>query len=65
MEIVGSDPKDSVEPPNSAPNDPANPTKGLSRAASLNAAAAGLDFTARTVVELVLNPLLLSGLGML
>lgn len=42
---------------------PGAPTTGLSRKASLNAAAAGLDFGARTVVELLLNPLLLRGLG--
>ena len=63
MEIVGSDPKDSVQLQRGAPEPPAGQKAGLSRAASLNAAAAGLDFTARTVVELVLNPLLLSGLG--
>jgi O-antigen/teichoic acid export membrane protein len=34
-----------------------------SRRASLNALAAGLDYVARTVVELVLNPLLVRGLG--
>ncbi len=38
-------------------------SEALSKKASLNALAAGLDFLARTVVELLLNPLLLRGLG--
>jgi O-antigen/teichoic acid export membrane protein len=38
-------------------------TERLSKPASLNAVAGGLDFGVRTIVELVLNPLLLSGLG--
>lgn len=39
------------------------PTGNLTRRASLNTLASGLDFLARSVVELVLNPLLVSGLG--
>jgi O-antigen/teichoic acid export membrane protein len=39
------------------------PAGNLSRRASLNALAAGLDFVARSVVELVVNPLLVAGLG--
>lgn len=37
--------------------------RDLSRRASLNAFAAGLDYVARTLVELILNPLLVRGLG--
>lgn len=37
--------------------------QGLSRKAGLNALASGLDYGARTVVEFVLNPILVSGLG--
>jgi O-antigen/teichoic acid export membrane protein len=35
----------------------------LSRRASLNAVAAGLDYIARIIVELLVNPLLVAGLG--
>jgi O-antigen/teichoic acid export membrane protein len=35
----------------------------LNRKASLNAVAAGLDYLARSLVELILNPLLVAGLG--
>lgn len=38
-------------------------TPNLSRRASLNSLAAGLDFVARSAVELVVNPLLVAGLG--
>lgn len=38
-------------------------TPNLSRRASLNSLASGLDFIARSAVELVVNPLLLAGLG--
>ena len=62
MEIVGAEPEESSRSPSR--NDPDAARSGsLSRKASLNAAAAGLDFAARTVVELVLNPLMLRGLG--
>ncbi len=39
------------------------PTRSLTRRASLNAAASGLDYGARAVVELVVSPLVVSGLG--
>ena len=41
----------------------AKPAKSLSRKASLNAVAGGLDFVARLVVGLLLQPLLVGGLG--
>jgi O-antigen/teichoic acid export membrane protein len=37
--------------------------RDLSKRASLNAFAAGLDYAARIIVELILNPLLVRGLG--
>jgi O-antigen/teichoic acid export membrane protein len=40
-----------------------SPSPTLSRRASLNAVAAGLDYVARVIVELVLTPLLVTGLG--
>jgi len=39
------------------------PTRSLTRRASLNAAASGLDYGARAVVELIVSPLVVSGLG--
>jgi O-antigen/teichoic acid export membrane protein len=42
---------------------PGRPTGNLSRRASLNTLAAGLDYAARSLVELVLTPLLVAGLG--
>ena len=45
-----------------APTAPA-PTRSLTRRASLNAVASGLDYGARAVVELVISPLVVSGLG--
>lgn len=42
---------------------PNRPAGNLSRHAWLNSLAAGLDFVARSAVELVLNPLLVAGLG--
>jgi O-antigen/teichoic acid export membrane protein len=42
---------------------PRRPAGNLSRRASLNALAAGLDYVARSAVELVVNPLLVAGLG--
>ena len=39
------------------------PTRNLSRRASLNAAASGLDYGARAAVELVVSPLVVAGLG--
>ena len=44
---------------------PATPaaTRNLTRRASLNAVASGLDYGARAVVELVVSPLIVSGLG--
>jgi O-antigen/teichoic acid export membrane protein len=39
------------------------PTGNLSRRASLNTLASGLDYAARSAVELVLTPLLVAGLG--
>jgi O-antigen/teichoic acid export membrane protein len=39
------------------------PTRSLTRRASLNAVASGLDFGARAVVELVVSPLIVGGLG--
>ena len=62
MEIVGTEPEESSRSPSGSDLDAAR-SGNLSRKASLNAAAAGLDFAARTVVELVLNPLMLRGLG--
>ena len=62
MEILGTEPEPSSRSPN-GDDDQAPQGTGLSRRASLNAAAAGLDFGARTVIELVLNPLMLHGLG--
>lgn len=60
MEIVGTEPEESSR---SGDDLGSGRTQGLSRKASLNAVAAGLDFVARTIVELILNPLLLRGLG--
>ena len=62
MEILGTEPEPSSRSAN-GDDDQAPQGTGLSRRASLNAAAAGLDFGARTVIELVLNPLMLHGLG--
>jgi O-antigen/teichoic acid export membrane protein len=39
------------------------PTRSLTRRASLNAVASGLDYGARALVELVVSPLVVSGLG--
>jgi O-antigen/teichoic acid export membrane protein len=40
-----------------------SPTRNLTRRASLNAVASGLDYGARALVELVVSPLVVSGLG--
>jgi O-antigen/teichoic acid export membrane protein len=42
---------------------PPVPSRKLSRRALLNAVASALDYLARVVVELILNPILLAGLG--
>ncbi|MGD9704285.1 MAG: lipopolysaccharide biosynthesis protein [Acidimicrobiia bacterium] len=62
MDIVGTEREPLPRSPSGGDHSMSRST-GLSRKASLNAAAAGLDFGARTIVELVLNPLLLHGLG--
>ncbi len=43
--------------------EPDDRLRGLSKKAGLNAAAGGIDYGARTVVEFVLNPILVAGLG--